>query len=512
LPSDHLHETDPPRLLRRPSSIQLLKGFIVLVCLAILGLEGWRDWSEHEGALEETETQMVNLARSLRQHAEDTFEMTDYALAAVVDLLQVDGTSPEALAHLHSILVNRVSLLPRLKEIGVYGPNGEWLTSSSQELVPDRANLNGRDFFIHHRNTLSRRAFFAPPERGRPLGERVTTISRRFNNPDGTFGGVVVASVDPSYFARFYSQFDIGRNGSISLVSTDGTLLSRFPFNGFVRDGNAPRTIAAERASRSPSGAFRFVSPIDGIDRVSGYDSGTYFPFVVVAAKSRDEALASWWSDVAHRGVGVGILVGSIGLLGWRLVIQSRRRENAEAKLAVLARTDGLTGLANRRCFDEQLAREWHRSIRDRTPLSLVIVDIDRFKRFNDVYGHQAGDNCLKTVAQAVSTVARRPADLPARYEGEEMVLLLPGTDAEGAAKVAERLRSAIEALALPHSGNAPKRVVTVSIGTATLHPGPEAPDRRYDSLVSLADHALYNAKRQGRNKVVTAGPENIAA
>jgi diguanylate cyclase (GGDEF) domain len=511
LPIDHLHETDPPRLSRRLASIRL-QGFIILVCLAILGLEGWRDWSEHESALEETETQMVNLARSLKQHAEDTFEMTDYALAAVIDLLQADGTSPEALAHLHSILVNRVSLLPRLKEISVYGPDGRWLTSSSQELVPDRTNQSGRDFFIHHRSTLSRRPHFSPPERNRPLGERVMTISRRFSNPDGSFGGVVVAGLDPSYFARFYAQFDIGRNGSISLVSKDGTLLSRVPFTDFVRDGNSPRMVPVGRVSSAPSGAFRFVSPIDGVDRVSGYDSGTYFPFMVFAAMSREEALAGWRSDVMHRGIGIGILVGSIALLGWRLVIQSKRREKAEAKLAVLARTDGLTGLANRRCFDEQLAREWHRSVRDRTPLSLVIVDIDRFKQFNDIYGHQAGDNCLRTVAQALGTVAQRPADLAARYGGEEMVLLLPATDAEGAAKVAERLRSAIETLALPHSGNGPKGVVTVSVGTATLHPGPEALGRRCDSLVSLADHALYDAKRQGRNKVVTASPDSLAA
>ncbi|QFU16510.1 sensor domain-containing diguanylate cyclase [Microvirga thermotolerans] len=518
MPIDHSQEAGPARRFRpsqlpRPASIRLLQTFIILVCAAILGLEGWRDLTEHEKALEDAEVQMANLARSLRQHAEDTFEMTDYALAAVIDLLQANGTSREAMENLHSVLVNRVSLLPRIREIAVYGPDGSWLASSSQEILPDKSNQGDKGFFVHHRNSLSRRPYFAPPDRSRPLGERITTISRRFSKPDGSFGGVVVAVLDPSYFVRFYSQFDIGKHGSITLLSKDGTLLARVPYLETYPGVEPSRASPiVERLSRSPSGSFRLHSPIDGVSRVLGYDSGSYFPFFVVAGVSRSEALADWRREILVRGTGIGILVGAIGILGWRLVVQSRRRERAEAKLAILARTDGLTGLANRRSFDEQLAKEWYRSVRDRAPLSLVLVDIDRFKQFNDTYGHQAGDDCLRAVARAVRQVARRPADLPARYGGEEIVLLLPATGPEGAAKIAERLRSSVEAMAIPHAGNQPKGVVTVSVGTATLHLKPETAGERCDTLISLADSALYDAKRQGRNRVVMAAPGAIPA
>ncbi|MCB8820847.1 sensor domain-containing diguanylate cyclase [Microvirga rosea] len=478
----------------------------MLVCLAILGLEGWRDWTEYDKALDDAQVQTANLAHSLKQHAEDTFEMTDYALAAVTEMLQAGGTSREEMEHLHSILVNRVALLPRIREISVYGSEGQWLASSSQELFPDKSSQADSPYFAHHRNNLSRRPYFSPPDRSRPLGQRNTTISRRFTNSNGSFGGIVVATIDPSYFARFYAHFVIGRQGAIVLFAKDGTVISRFPFiTQFT--GSDPSKVSSiiEQMAPAPSGNNRFVSPLDGIDRITGYDSGDHFPFVVLASVSYDEAIADWRTEVVVRGAGIGLLAGAIGLLGWGLVTQLKRRESAEAKLAVLARTDGLTGLGNRRSFDERLAQEWRRSVREKSSLSLLLIDVDQFKQFNDVYGHQAGDDCLRAIARAVAGIARRPSDLAARYGGEEFVLLLPATAEKGAAQLAEELRSSVEALGLPHSRNEPKCVVTVSVGTATLNPPSGIPSERDNALVMLADHALYDAKRQGRNKVVIA-------
>ncbi len=180
--------------------------------------------------------------------------------------------------------------------------------------------------------------------------------------------------------------------------------------------------------------------------------------------------------------------------------------ERAHAELARLATSDGLTGLANRRCFDERLIQEWRRTAREEAPLSLVLLDVDQFKRFNDRYGHPAGDRCLRAVAQAVAGSVRRPGDLVARYGGEELVLLLPGTDQPGLTLLAERLRATVEALGIVHEDNGGCGVVTVSIGAATVLPsGHEADDGA--QLLALADAALYEAKRGGRNRVVTSGP-----
>jgi len=182
----------------------------------------------------------------------------------------------------------------------------------------------------------------------------------------------------------------------------------------------------------------------------------------------------------------------------------------ANQELARLSLTDGLTGLANRRRFDEYIDLEWKRHRREGQPLSVLMGDVDFFKKYNDAHGHQAGDRCLSAVAQAIRGAVKRPADLPARYGGEEFVVVLPGTHAEGARHVGELIRVAVEGLGLPHPTSAAAGHVTLSIGVATLVPGDGTPA----DLTRLADEALYRAKEQGRNRVVAhplapaVGPE----
>jgi len=163
------------------------------------------------------------------------------------------------------------------------------------------------------------------------------------------------------------------------------------------------------------------------------------------------------------------------------------------------AKTDSLTKLANRRYFDEALSSEFYRAKRSGDPLSLIMIDIDHFKQFNDTYGHLAGDDCLRQVAAAIETIVLRAPDIAARYGGEEFVVILPGTDHQGAATVAEKIRSAVEKLAIPHSAYPAAEYVTISLGVATI-PGAEmsAPE----SVVALADKSLYFAKERGRNRV----------
>jgi len=177
--------------------------------------------------------------------------------------------------------------------------------------------------------------------------------------------------------------------------------------------------------------------------------------------------------------------------------------EIANRALHEMAMQDSLTGLHNRRHFDAALAQEFKRAARDHVALSLVMIDLDHFKGFNDFYGHPAGDACLRRVAEAIAGVPQRPADLVARYGGEEMVVLLPNTDATGAAMVASLLRDAVRALQIPHKAS-PVHFVTVSCGVASFTPewDPHVPEM----LVERADRALYRAKLTGRNRVVCDG------
>ena len=177
--------------------------------------------------------------------------------------------------------------------------------------------------------------------------------------------------------------------------------------------------------------------------------------------------------------------------------------EEANQKLERLSFLDGLTNIANRRRFDEFLHIEWRRAAREAAPLSVILADIDFFKAYNDTYGHEAGDEILKKVAGALAVTVNRPADLVARYGGEEFVVALPGTDAAGALVLAERLRAAVEALAVAHSTSRAAAHVTISVGVATTIPERGAAP---EALVAAADQALYEAKHDGRNRVRASG------
>jgi len=177
-----------------------------------------------------------------------------------------------------------------------------------------------------------------------------------------------------------------------------------------------------------------------------------------------------------------------------------------EEELRSLAMTDGLTGLSNRRAFDQTLEREWARTVRSHGQISLLLLDVDRFKGFNDLYGHQVGDDCLRAVAAAMRRVLQRPADMAARYGGEELAVILPDTDGDGAMEIAERMRRAIEELGLPHSENPEGGGrVTVSVGCATALSRSGGTMRMPEGLLLAADTALYKAKHRGRNRVESA-------
>jgi diguanylate cyclase (GGDEF)-like protein len=191
-----------------------------------------------------------------------------------------------------------------------------------------------------------------------------------------------------------------------------------------------------------------------------------------------------------------------------RELVEIRRQlEEQNRLLERLSALDTLTGIANRGRFDDVLRQEWRRAARGGRYLSLLFCDIDRFKLFNDTYGHQAGDECLVRVAQTMDETLNRPADLAARYGGEEFVGLLVDTDMEGARILAERVRERVEGLEIEHSFSSVGRFLTVSLGVASLVP---AAGLRPEDLVDLADRALYTAKQEGRNRVIlTEEPPN---
>jgi diguanylate cyclase (GGDEF)-like protein/PAS domain S-box-containing protein len=612
---------------------RIAAAFVVMVCVAIVALSGWREWALRDAAVESAEVDVANLARSLTQHAEDTFELADSLIGGLVDRLEMDGTGPDAIAKLQDVIDLRKATLGRIRGLFVYDETGRWL-ATSENVNPAGLNNGDRDYFRHHRSSPDRRTLIGNPVKSRSGGQWIIPVSRRFNHPDGAFAGVVLATVDSNYFAQFYKQFDVGPNGAILLLSTGGTVLARSVDNDATvgRDMSGSPLIKNLQA-RPTASTYYFKSPIDGVWRLGFYEISERYPILAVATEAEADVLAAWREEAVARMafvLGLTALIAAIGfylvrhlaerqrmavalaakeadfrllaeessdmvmriglderllyvspscarVLGWtddqltgtpalagvnaddlprvqrivaalkqgkieetRIIYRTRHRQKTEIwletalratrdpatgridgvvaisrdmtehkdleqKLEALASLDGLTGLANRRHFDETLRDEWARASRDGTALSLLLMDVDHFKRYNDQHGHQAGDECLGSVARIIAGQAQRPSDLAARYGGEEFVLLLPGTDAAGCEQVGERIRQALHGLRIPHATNPPSKCVTISLGGATGWPSAENP-ADHASLIAAADRALYAAKSLGRNRLVMSG------
>ncbi|MCK1361500.1 sensor domain-containing diguanylate cyclase [Bradyrhizobium sp. 199] len=607
-------------------------GFVVLICLAILGMSAWREWEAREADLRNAEIDVANLAHSLVQHADDTFELVDTLLVGLVHRLELDGTGPDTISKLQAYLPTRKSS-DRIRGIFIYDASGRWL-ATTERLDFSKLNNSDREYFRRHRDSPEPGTLIGPPVKSRAGGQWIITASRRVNDADGGFAGVALLTIDVSYFVKFYERFDIGPNGSASLLNNSGIMLarSRDESGAFVGRDLSDSPLFKGWESRPAAAVYYFKSPLDGVQRLSYYQRSSRYPLMVLASKSQADVLAPWRRAAATRMtfvLGLVLLIAVIGyylvrqllqrqrmaqalvakeanfrllaeqssdmvtrigldnrllyvspscarITGWsaeellgtsalagihaddmerveqaiaalkngeaeeaRFVYRQRHRDKREIwaeaalhvtlasdsgaidgvvavvrdmteqkdlqdRLASLATTDGLTGLANRRAFDERLADEWARARRDGTQLSLLLIDLDHFKKFNDHYGHLAGDACLRALGRILSTQARRPADLAARYGGEEFAVLLPNTGPDGCAEVGEGIRQALHELAMLHVQNPPSRLVTASLGGASAVPSGTTMD--CSTLVAAADRALYAAKDGGRDRLVMSG------
>lgn len=249
------------------------------------------------------------------------------------------------------------------------------------------------------------------------------------------------------------------------------------------------------------------MAQTDGIElvrriRASDFDHYIYFILLTSRAEKRDivTGLQAGADDYITKPFDRAELTVRVNC-GTRIIDLERQLADKTRQMAEMARMDGLTGIGNRRFFDESLQRYHQHSRRYRNPYSIAMIDIDLFKSYNDMFGHAAGDTVLKTVAQLLKSTAR-PSDMVFRYGGEEFVCLLPEAGEEGALIAAGRLRDAVAEAGIPHPGNQPAGVITVSLGVATRS---TESDVGAEDVLRLADRALFEAKRLGRNRVAVS-------
>jgi len=501
----------PEQRIQRAS--KTAKLFVVVVCLIIVILEAWSAWRAYEVATDEAIRNASNMALALTQHADQSFKEIDVVLLGIQEHMEYDGPGVAGRRRTHEFMVASVAAVPQLAGLMVYDETGLAI-GTSQATLEHRYIQD--DYFLHHQRLRTDQAYIGKPMRSRTNGQWIVTMSRRVNHADGSFAGVVVADVDLSHFQRYYEQFAIGRDGAILFGLNEGTVIYRQPLLSYSIGLDISKSaLVTNYLSKAEQGSFELRSPRDDIVRLTSFQHCSLYPLFVAVALAKDDVLEDWTRRVWIRGIAVTLLLIIIAYGGNRLVAQVAGRENAELE-AITARTelerlyrtleaqsqkDGLTDVFNRRYFDAALTAELARLNRSGESLSLIMVDVDHFKRYNDTYGHAAGDICLKQVAAALNSVARRQGDIVARYGGEEFALILPNCNAASASAISSRLVQAVRALNIPHEGSSVGHV-TISVGAASLASGKGAQvDAR--ELIDTADAALYRAKEQGRDRAI---------
>ncbi len=491
--------------LKRLPLLKAAVGFIAMVFLCLCGLlylQLEQSWS-HD--LAQAEVNSTNLTQAMAQQAEDTFMEADLVLMSLSEWIEALGEGPRQQQRLQEIFARRVLALNQLSGVFLYDRQGQWVVSSFNA-SPHGKDVADRDYFRFHQQNASLQAHISPAILSRANGEWIIPISRRINDENGSFKGVLMAGIKLAYFDQYFKSFNIDEQGAMFLALSDGTLIARRPFEARQVGASLARgEIFAKYLPEATAGNAMITSIVDGVPRLYGYRQLQAYPLVVAAANSKDAILKSWYASAYQSTAIVALVLLGVGLFGWVFVHQVRNNERIEADLReaqealeVIATHDSLTGLANRRLFERALVIEFGRGARQSSPLALIMVDIDYFKLYNDTYGHVAGDHCLTQVAQALQGCCQRQADLAVRYGGEEFAVLLPDTDIQGALAMAEQIRQSVMVSQIPHSGSA-AGCVTVSLGCYAFVPSGRD---SIEVFIERADAALYQAKATGRNRV----------
>ena len=485
----------PRRITRRLRSPRTWIALGILAPIGMVIVSGLMLLDLRRDAWAMAEQTSKNLLQVIERDIARNIDIIDLSLRAVVDNLQAPGVAEASPELRQLILFDRASTAPDLGVILVLNEEGDSIIDAGS-LPPRQLNNADRDYFKAHKADAKLGLLISTPLVSRLAGERIIVLSRRIDKQDGSFGGIVLASLKLSYFSHLFDQIGLGTEGAINLYLRDGTRLMRHPFTEGDVGANIAGTANFERFLLEERGTFVGTSVRDGIERYYSFTKVGRWPLVLNVALSTREIEAPWAAKAVVIGSVVLGLCGLTVLISLLYVRDLRRREALQAELARLSRTDGLTGLPNRRFFEETFQSTWAGARRTRQPLSLLIVDADHFKRYNDEYGHAVGDEVLKGLASCLAGSVHRPDDLVARVGGEEFAVLLPETSREGALCIAGKLHAAVALLAVPSAG-IDMGAVTVSIGLAVGPADAASPNDLYQK----ADTALYAAKLGGRNQ-----------
>ena len=443
----------------------------------------------------------INKSQLMNRSFGDTFLAADYLLRDVLgrtDLahdLAYPQPDAQVSARLDALLKEKVDTVTGLTDMVLF--NDACLFAATAR-TPARGTKSRQRFCSDARVDpgQSLHIQYMPPDRS-VSARSVVLMSRTVGSPEGHLLGGAMVVVDLEYAQRWIAAIEVEPDDVLALVDSEGTLLARNPpLPEAIGQHTSPPPTEPPFSEVKGTATFTTTSPIDGRERIFGLSRMERFPFIVIVGFDRARVLSGWLHRAWQFGAGY-IVLSALALMALR-VQRATRRQREEMRL--LANTDTLTGIANRRHFVDVADREFSRARRYGHPLSVLMLDIDRFKTINDRWGHPVGDRVIQELARLTQSVIRGQ-DLCGRLGGDEFALILPETDSAGAQLIAERLRTRAEATDTVSGDDGTAVRFTVSIGIASLSPE----DGSFDALLQRADKELYQAKQGGRNRSALA-------
>ncbi len=492
--------------------------FMVALLLAGVATSSWTLSRSWERAIEDTERSAINLSVSQARQAEDTFLQAELALRDIRRTIPAEGVSALDTQRFDAFLTDLKDRLPQLHGLFIYDAQGN-MKATAFGKFPEITNNSDREYFVYHKLNGHSNVHIGQVISSRTTGDLVIPVSMRLSDAAGGFAGVVLATIRIDYFRHFYSYFELENRDLLALMITDGTALYVRPFPDDVINKNLSASpLFTRELAQKDRGNATWISALDHVERIFGFARLERYPLVVAAGYDKPALWTRWLKDsLPDLVLNAMLLLGTL-LMGTIVFRQVRMNVKNQTELAALrdeltsinhtlqlmALADGLTGLANRRQFDLFLTQSLKASALSKKPVSLVMLDIDFFKRYNDFYGHVAGDSCLRMVGEIIQKLKLRNSDLIARYGGEEFAIILPDTGPEAALFVARQAVTAVRMAKITHAeSGADQKVVTISAGCFSLiGSGTEDEATR---LKEGADKALYQAKIQGRDRALAA-------
>ncbi len=466
------------------SSVATVIGFSA-ICAGVM-----LDMRRGEEAL--ARQSLENLASSIDADISRNIEVYDLSLRAVASSMVLPELNDVSKPIRHLILFDHAATAKHFGAIQVFDAQGR-LTIDASTLDPLPDNRADEEYFQVHRDHADAGLFISRPMLHR--GAFAIVLSRRITGPDGSFLGVVAGSIRFSYFQDLFGRLNLGPGDTITVLRRDRMIIMRTPFAPNIIGKNLSDRPDWSPAKLEDGGSYSGVGPVDPIPRLFVRRGGTT-PLIVIVGKPLDSILGLWRNEAIRIGAIMTALIVFVLTVTIFLAREIRCRAEAEDMLEELATTDALTGLKNRRKFDATIDAEWRRAMRHKAAISLLMIDADHFKTYNDTFGHQAGDQVLVGIAICISDSTRRAGDCAARYGGEEFTVLLPGQSAAEATAIAETIRLKVQ------GWSDEQALSTVSIGIASVTPS-AAMD--WPQFVHAADKALYAAKASGRNRCALA-------